>query len=115
MGKVRSWRPSYTLPFEPRGYEPFNIIMSIQYRGWKEAQFHNLDFSARDSVQRALNTLQLPQNLEALELPRVLSLDRVSARHGYANTVEVMYPNCEGRGVCWLLTLLIEESVTEAL
>ena len=101
MGKTRGRRPVARPPFEPRGYEPFNIIVSLQYKGLKEKQFSDLAFSTKEGVKRAMNTLQLSENLITLKIPHIVSLDRVfRSSFGYPNTIEVFYPNCEGRGVC---------------
>ena len=65
-------------------------------------QFPNLDFSTKEGVKRAMNTLQLSENLITLKIPHVVSLDRVfRSSFGYPNTIEVLYPNCEFNGVGW--------------
>ena len=100
MGKTRGRRLVARPPFEPRGYEPFNIIVSLQYKGLKGNQFTDLAFSTKEGVKRAMNTLQLSENLITLGLPNVVSLDRVlRSSYGYPNTIEVLYPNCEFNGV----------------
>ncbi|VDC06559.1 unnamed protein product [Peniophora sp. CBMAI 1063] len=73
--------------------------MSVQYRGWKETEFDKLAFSTKDSVKRAINTLQLNKNLAQLGLPDDVSPEHVfRSSFGYLNTIEVLFPTCDGRG-----------------
>ena len=84
--------------YQPRAGETFNVIMSIQYRGWKEAQFSKLLFSSAAGVTRAIDFLKLKKDFSRLRLP--VSSDRVSrSSYGYPNTIEILYLECEGGGV----------------
>ena len=87
--------------YQPRAGETFNVIMSIQYRGWKEAQFSKLQFSGgAEGVKRAIDFLKLKKDFSRLRLPNAASSDRVSrSSYGYPNTIEILYLNCEGGGV----------------
>ncbi|KZV72927.1 hypothetical protein PENSPDRAFT_750569 [Peniophora sp. CONT] len=94
MGK----RPSRA--YVPQAGSSFNVIMSIQYRGWKENQFPHLMFSSNEGVRRAMNTLQLTSDLSRLNLPGAVKPEQVyRSSYGYANTIEILFPNCEGKGV----------------
>ena len=86
--------------YQPRAGETFNVIMSIQYRGWKEAQFSKLLFSSAAGVTRAIDFLKLKKDFSRLRLPNAVISDRVSrSSYGYPNTIEILYLNCEGGGV----------------
>lgn len=98
MGRTQTWRGR--VHYEPKGNELFNVVMSLRYRGWKETEFSGLAFSSQESVKRAMNTLQLTADLARLGLPEVVSPDLVCrSSYGHANTIEVLFPNCDGRGV----------------
>ncbi|VDC06560.1 unnamed protein product [Peniophora sp. CBMAI 1063] len=99
--------------FQPRSGEPFNIVMSIQYRGTKKFDF-KLSFDSTGDTKKAMTTLRLLQDLKSLGLPGFVSPDRVcGSSYGHPNTIEILFPNCDGRGAIERKFRLLEKRVVD--
>ena len=80
--------------FRPQPGEPYNAIVSIQYRGYKGDDFKDVSFSSRESVQRAIHVLKLDKDLSDMGLPMIPDGDCVfKSSLNYPLTLEVIFPD----------------------
>lgn len=82
--------------FIPKAGEPFNVILSIQYRGYKGNGFKKVSFSSRADVQNAIRMLRLESDLLGMGLPKLHGANCVfKSSLNYPLTLEVLFPDCE--------------------
>lgn len=82
--------------YKPKTGELFNVILSIQYRGYKSDDFKGLSFSSNADVQGAIRTLKLERDLEDMRLPSLRGPECVfRSSLNYPFTIEVLYPDCK--------------------
>ena len=91
--------------FTPKTGEPFNIILSIQYRGPKGDDFKGVSFSSIPEVRRAIRVLRLEEDLSRLALPRLQGPECVfQSSFKHPLTLEVLYLIRETDQVSYMLS-----------